>query len=625
MPNTDLTTRTADLRLDTFNSEKRTVEVVFATEAPVRRRNYNGQFDEILAISKDSIIADRLNGGSMSLLDSHDSWSMKARLGVVLAGSLRIEGGKALATVQLSKVRAAELLADLADGMPFPVSVGYRIHSYTESDDEIPVRTAVKWEPFELSAVPVPADAGASSRAATKEEPPMPASNSTRQVTPTEARRALDEERQTRHQDRANVDADIISLGKRFGFEAGSDLVRGALKDGKSYADFREQLMDKLDAEDEEIRTNHAGALPLSGRANFNDQVEDALIAHLGGTPTMAENPLRSRSPLEIGRAFFEAIGIDARSLTDTSIAQAMTGRPTPWLQSRSLSTGDFPMLLENSIRKTLMERFTAQASVLKALSRERTAKDFRKMSLLRRGENPKLLPLGENGEILHGALSEERDALQIASYARAIDLSFHLLVNDDLGAFADLVEGFADAAAETEGDKFYDVLSGHAAGTLTMDDGTPAFHASRSNLGVAAALSVTSLDGARVAMRRQTSVEGDRKNGVVPEVLLVGPELETTAEKIVAEIQAATVDDVNPFSKKLKVAVEDRLDGTGWFLFGSPSSRPVLTHAYLDGYPGPQVERTEAWEVLGSRFRCHLHFGCALLDWRAAYHNPGA
>lgn len=620
-----LVTRVADLRLDTFNAEKRTVEVVFATEAPVRRRDYNGPFDEVLAISKDSIVADRINGGSMSLLDSHDSWSMKARLGVILAGSFRVEAGRAMATVQLSKARAAELLADLADGMPFPVSVGYKIHSYTESDDEIPVRKAVKWEPYELSAVPVPADAGATSRAATKKEPPMPTPNSTRQVAPGEARRALEEEQQTRHQNRANVDQDILALARRFGHDESSTFVRSALRNGQSYDDFRKALLDQLESEDEEIRTNHAGALPLSGRSNLNDQVEDALVAHLGGTPTMTENPLRSRSPLEIGRAFFEAVGVDARSLTDTSIAQAMTGRPTPWLQSRAHATGDFPLLLENSIRKTLMERFSSQASVLKALSRERTAKDFRKMSLLRRGENPKLLPLGDNGEIVHGTLSEERDALQIASYARAIDLSFHLLVNDDLGAFADLVEGFADAAAETEGDKFYEVLSGHAAGTLAMDDGTPAFHASRNNLGSAAALSIAALSGARQAMRQQKSVEGDRTSGVVPEVLLVGPELETTAEQIISDIQAATVDDVNVFSKKLKVAVEDRLDGTGWFLFGSPSSRPVLTHAYLDGYPGPQVERTEAWEVLGSRFRCHLHFGCALLDWRAAYHNPSA
>lgn len=625
MASEEFLTRTANLRIDSFNPEKCTVEVVFATEAPVRRRDYRGAFDEVLSISKDAIVADRLNTGSMSLLDSHDSWSMKTRLGVVMAGSFRVEGGRALATVQLSKARAAELLADLADGMPFPVSVGYKIHSYTESDDEIPVRTAVKWEPYEISAVPIPADADASSRAATEEEPPMPASNSTRQATPTEARRALEDDQQRRHQDRANVDQDILALGRRFGHDENSTFVRSALRSGQSYDDFRKALLDQLEAEDEEIRTNHAGALPLSGRSNLNDQVEDALVAHLGGTPAMAENPLRSRSPLEIGRAFFEASGIDARSLTDTSIAQAMTGRPTPWLQSRAHATGDFPLLLENSIRKTLMERFSSQASVLKALSRERTAKDFRKMSLLRRGENPKLLPLGDNGEIVHGSLSEERDALQIASYARAIDLSFHLLVNDDLGAFADLVEGFADAAAETEGDKFYEVLSGHVAGTLTMDDGTPAFHVTRNNLGSAAALSVAALAGARVAMRRQTSIEGDRKNGVVPEVLLVGPELETTAEQIVSEIQAATVDEVNVFSKKLKVAVEDRLDGTGWFLFGSPSSRPVLTHAYLDGYPGPQVERTEAWEVLGSRFRCHLHFGCALLDWRAAYHNPGA
>jgi hypothetical protein len=45
------------------------------------------------------------------------------------------------------------------------VSVGYRVHKYEEArGKELPIRTAVDWEPYELSMVPIPADAGAKVR-----------------------------------------------------------------------------------------------------------------------------------------------------------------------------------------------------------------------------------------------------------------------------------------------------------------------------------------------------------------------------------------------------------------------------------------------------------------------------
>lgn len=50
----------------------------------------------------------------------------------------------------------------------------------------------------------------------------------------------------------------------------------------------------------------------------------------------------------------------------------------------------------------------------------------------------------------------------------------------------------------------------------------------------------------------------------------------------------------------------------------------PVLQMAHLSSAQGVQIQRTEAWDTLGMRFRAFLDFGCGWSDWRGAYKNPG-
>lgn len=157
------------VRTGTLNVADRTVEVVWATNTPIDRWTPSlGHFREVLSMNPKHIRQTRLETG-LSVLDAHDSFSMDDRLGTVLPGSVNFTSSQAVATIRLSKkTRAEELLQDLSDGMPFPVSVGYRVHNYRELDDIDGVSSllAVDWEPLEISAVPVPADAGAHSRAA---------------------------------------------------------------------------------------------------------------------------------------------------------------------------------------------------------------------------------------------------------------------------------------------------------------------------------------------------------------------------------------------------------------------------------------------------------------------------
>lgn len=170
----DLGRSAVDVRTDTFNETERTVEVIWSTGAKVKRYDWgkDGWYMEELSMEPKAIRLDRIRNG-MSLLDTHDGWSMTNRIGGVVRGTVRIEGGKAYATVKFSRNQLGEqIFQDLKDGIPVQISVGYRVHKYektTGEEGQMPTYRAIDWEPMELSAVPIPADAGAHSRSEPQE------------------------------------------------------------------------------------------------------------------------------------------------------------------------------------------------------------------------------------------------------------------------------------------------------------------------------------------------------------------------------------------------------------------------------------------------------------------------
>jgi hypothetical protein len=155
------------------NDEARTVELVFSTGASVDRFDYwtGKRYTEKLSLKPESIRLGRLNAGA-PLLDAHSAFSIFDQIGVVEAGSVKLKAKEARATVRFSKRAAVDpIWGDVRDGIIKNVSVGYRVYRFEEEEngvDKIPVRTATDWEPFELSLVPMPADAGAQVRSGDK-------------------------------------------------------------------------------------------------------------------------------------------------------------------------------------------------------------------------------------------------------------------------------------------------------------------------------------------------------------------------------------------------------------------------------------------------------------------------
>ena len=168
MPLDDLMTRRAVFGPDTFNADAMTVEATISTFAPVTRRDSRGSYTERL----DPAGLDLSGLVGSPVLDGHRQGSARDVIGVIAA--YRMEGEALVATIRLSGAAdAAPIITRIQEGTIKGVSIGYRVARWADSVDPITkarVRTAAAWAISEVSAVPIPADSGATFRSETMPE-----------------------------------------------------------------------------------------------------------------------------------------------------------------------------------------------------------------------------------------------------------------------------------------------------------------------------------------------------------------------------------------------------------------------------------------------------------------------
>lgn len=173
----------ADVQLGTVSVESRTVEIVFATEAPVRRYNwkyndYTGEyFDEVLSVDAAHVQLERINAGGPLLNEHNRSKGVFGVYGTVERAWIAdgANGPELRAKVRFGKGKKAErYFQEVKDGIIRCVSVGYNIGTFTREEavgtNTVPVYRATQWEPTEVSFVSVPADINSGIRSEVKPE-----------------------------------------------------------------------------------------------------------------------------------------------------------------------------------------------------------------------------------------------------------------------------------------------------------------------------------------------------------------------------------------------------------------------------------------------------------------------
>nr|WP_316656557.1 prohead protease/major capsid protein fusion protein [uncultured Gellertiella sp.] len=601
-------TRAAAPAVGSLNVEARTVDLVFSTESPVRRTSWEtGAFDEVLVCTAKAIDTTRLNGG-MTLLDSHRNGSNAFRLGSILPGSLRIAQGQAIVTAKFSRNPTAEaLFQDLIDGHILPISVGYSIEKEeVDMTTTPPTVRATRWTPLEISVVQIPADPNAKTR---QKEATM-ADEHDDIETPVLTRAELKRQKELR-----KFDAFARS---RFPNEYQPEALQRSIDAGTSVEAFRDAMIDHI-AE----RQERAPTFPVFDSSTIDrdtsdrrerDAMRSALVSRLTGVaPSEESRQFVGRSLLQLAEHTLQRRGVNTSFLNKHEL-----------LERAMHSSSDFPVLLQGVGERVMLDAYeVAKSPIRQVLTRTGTMSDFRKKTVVMVGELGLLERLSEKGEITSTTRAETSEGYKLETFARMFSISRQALINDDLGAFSNMAAAFGQAAGLTENILLFSLLNSNP---VMAEDNTALFHANHGNLAPAGtSLNESALSDARKAMRNQRAFgNAGGFMSLQPAYLLVGPELETQAEKLLRTINPTTTADVSVFAGRLELLVEPQIQGSEWYVFSRPAQAPVLEISYLDGHQGPTVEMEQAWSTLGASWRAFIDMGVGVLDYRGAYKNPG-
>jgi hypothetical protein len=216
---------------------------------------------------------------------------------------------------------------------------------------------------------------------------------------------------------------------------------------------------------------------------------------------------------------------------------------PTLLAERAFHTSSDFPALLSAAANKMLLAAYQPAQPTYRQIFLRRDFRDFKPHRHLRIGDFPTLLPLLENGEIQVGTMSESQEIVVLQTFARRIRVTRPMLVNDDLGAFADFAAAIGRRVADFENATAYGLLnSANGDGpTLTTGNaavfGTAAARANKATAG--SALDLGSLAQGRAAVMRQKTLDGLPIAVGAQMRLLVGPSLELPARQLTVPVAA--------------------------------------------------------------------------------------
>ncbi len=652
--------RAAEVVPSSYLEADNSIEIVWSTGAKGLRFDwYDGEYyEEELSMEPGAVRLDRLNSGA-PLLDSHQDWQLGSVLGSVVPGTARIENGQGLARVSLAQTPdVADTVAKIIAGHIRFVSVGYAVHEYlrTEKEGERAHLLATDWEPMELSMVAVPFDADARVRArnapqgghpciirgaaAEPKEPTMadetaPAPAPTPAPTPTPAPAptpepapnpspAAEPATETGEDSRAVTAQQIRQRAAGLPDKFVLDLVSRHADKPLTRGELDAALVDEYGRQRSVPPIDSAITIAVDEKDKYRSALTGALLVRMTDSsdkPKDGGEVFGHMTTREIARDFLVRSGVKGHAgLGPFELVSSALGMQRHGAQT----TSDFAIALQQAGNLAILESYEiAGDDNWRQFSRETSASDFRPHQLAGLTGTPEFLVVAENAEYTYASFADIGDSFKLWTAGRIISLSRQLIINDQLGLFGDMAGQLGRGAALHEANSVWATLLGNP----LLGDGIALFHATHGNLAAAGtALSVASLSAARAAMRKQKDRDGVTPINVTPKYLIIGPDNETEADKLLTTIQATQVGSVVPsFIRTLTVIVDPRITDYSWYLMADPALVPVLQHAYLRGQRGIYTDTRVGFEVDGVEYKGRLDFSAAARGFQGAYKNPGA
>ncbi len=542
--------------------------------------------------------------------------------------NIRIEGGQLKADVVFGTGEESEkVFRKYAEGILTDCSIGYKINTTTveQRKGEPTLVTVTDFEIRELSAVGIGFDKGATVGRDLNSEKGDNLMNEELKKELESLRSAVDgltAEQKTRLQELEDKEKEAqrtlttsVQAEQTRGIEILGLATAGHLtlerasefvKNGTTIDEVRKAVID------EKERSSHTvvvGGVPDA--KNMMRDVENSILSRCGVLiPDVKanDNYFRGATLTDMAR---HVLGINSMDRID--IAQ------------RAMSNDQFTLLLGNVANRVMVANFEEQEGTYNLWTTNVDLPNFKlQTDVSVKNPNGRLSKLKEKGELESLELDENGEAWKLESYGNKFVFTRQMIINDDLGAFTNIIATFGQMAKRTSNGLVYDLLQAKGDfANYKMSDNKALFHSDHKNMGTAAGLSSASLSDARVLMRRQ--MDGKTALNINPKYLIVSPENETIAKQLLtseSDLSGNNSGVTNIHKNSLDLIVESELSANPWFL---AAARKTIKTGTLAGTGGQPIVQEKMKSAGGVEFECLYDFGVMIEDHRSLYRNLGA
>ncbi len=299
--------------------------------------------------------------------------------------------------------------------------------------------------------------------------------------------------------------------------------------------------------------------------------------------------------------------------------------------------SSDFPLILANAGNKAMISGYNMAPVTWNRWCKVGDLKNFHTATRLRLSEAPLLDEEPEGAPAAEGRFAEQGESIGLGTYGKAISYTRRMWINDDLGAFLDLLAKMGAAANYTVEVQVYTSLVSNSRSGPTMSDSVTLFHANHANLGTPGAPSQALLREMVTGMATQTGIGDDGSSVVVgapPRYTLSGVSVAMEIESIVASPYAGSDARRDPQNKLIRaidpipVPQLDILLGANndWYGVAPQTLAPSYEVAFLRGNRTPRTTRVVGTTVEGVRLIVRNDWGIFPTGgWQGVYRNAGA
>lgn len=333
------------------------------------------------------------------------------------------------------------------------------------------------------------------------------------------------------------------------------------------------------------------------------------------------------RRSVDICAEFLRAHGVVTAGVHPNKLAQMVFDRGVMGAHS----TSDFPMLLADTLNKSLTRQYQEVTPDWPKFCVKGTAPDFKQITRVSFGEVPNLAEVKEADEYTEFTIGERQEVYSLKKFGKKFVLTWEAMVNDDLGGFLRIPSQMIQAARRKEDELAFGVVTGNP----KMGDNVDLFHSTHANLATATAAkgapTTITLNAARKAMATQTGISSDVKLNLVPRYILAPWALSGTIDELlnsVANPSGTHSGVANIWKGKLEPIYNALLDAKSsveWYLACDPGMIDTIEVSFLSGYESPTMETVDSLSPDKRVYFIRHIVAAKALDWRGLYKNPGS